>query len=87
VAGTRSHPALQLGVSPRGGIALLRAAQASALLAGRDYVLPDDIRRMALPVLTHRLLLTPESRMKGIVPEQVLHQIIASTPVPAGSKA
>ena len=87
VAGTRNHSALQLGVSPRGGIALLRAAQASALLAGRDYVLPDDIRRMALPVLTHRLLLTPESRMKGIVPEQVLHQIIASTPVPTGSKA
>lgn len=84
VQGTRSHPALQLGVSPRGGIALLRASQANAMLMGRDYVLPDDIRRMALPVLTHRLILTPESRMKGILPEQVLHQIIASTPVPAG---
>ena len=86
VAGTRNHPALQLGVSPRGAIALLRAAQTCALLAGRDYVLPDDIRRMALPVMTHRLLLTPEARMKGIVPGQLLHQIIASTPVPAGNK-
>lgn len=86
VAGTRNHPALQLGVSPRGGIALLRAAQASALLAGRDYVLPDDIRRMALPVMTHRLVLTPEARMKGIVPGQILHQIISATPVPTGHK-
>ena len=84
VAQTRSHPALQLGASPRGSIALLRAAQASALLSGRNYVLPDDIRRMALPVLSHRLILTPEARMKGISAQQVLTQLIETVPVPAG---
>ena len=81
---TRSHAALQLGASPRGSIALLRAAQACALLSGRDYVLPDDIRHMALPVLSHRLVLTPEARMKGISASQVLSQLIETVPVPTG---
>lgn len=81
-AHTRQMPALQLGVSPRGSIALLRAAQACAVLAGRDYVLPDDIRRMALPVLCHRLVLTPEARMKGITAEQLLIQLLSTLPVP-----
>lgn len=83
-ASTRNHPALQLGASPRGAIALLRAAQACALLSGRDYVLPDDIRRMALPVLSHRLILTPEARMKGISAQQVLAQLMDTVPVPTG---
>ena len=81
---TRNHPSLQLGASPRGSIALLRAAQACALLSGRDYVLPDDIRHMALPVLSHRLVLTPEARMKGISASQVLSQLIETVPVPTG---
>ena len=84
VAMTRGHAALQLGASPRGAIALLRAAQACALLSGRDYVLPDDIRRMALPVLSHRLILTPEARMKGVSAQQVLSQLIETVPVPTG---
>ena len=84
VANTRVHPALQLGASPRGSIALLKAAQACALLSGRDYVLPDDIRRMALPVLSHRLILTPEARMKGISAQQVLSQLLETVPVPTG---
>ena len=84
VSMTRNHPSLQLGASPRGSIALLRAAQACALLAGRDYVLPDDIRRMALPVLSHRLILTPEARMKGVSAQQVLSQLIDTVPVPTG---
>ena len=83
-AATRNHPALQLGASPRGAIALLRAAQACALLSGRDYVLPDDVRRMALPVLSHRLIITPEARMKGVTAEQTLTQVLASVPVPVG---
>ena len=83
-AATRNHPALQLGASPRGSIALLKAAQACALLSGRDYVLPDDIRRMALPVLSHRLILTPEARMKGISAQQVLSQLLDTVPVPTG---
>lgn len=81
---TRTHSALQLGASPRGSIALLRAAQACALLSGRDYVLPDDIRRMALPVLSHRLILTPEARMKGVSAQQVLSQLLDTVPVPTG---
>ena len=84
VAMTRGHAALQLGASPRGSIALLKAAQACALLSGRDYVLPDDIRRMALPVLSHRLILTPEARMKGVSAQQVLSQLIDTVPVPTG---
>ena len=81
---TRSHASLQLGASPRGSIALLRAAQACALLSGRDYVLPDDIRHMALPVLSHRLILTPEARMKGVSAQQVLSQLLDTVPVPTG---
>lgn len=81
-AATRSHPQLALGVSPRGGIALIRAAQACALMNDRDYVLPDDIRRMALPVLTHRLVLSPDARMKGQNASQLLIAILSSIPVP-----
>ena len=78
---TRSHPALLLGVSPRGAIALIRAAQACAMLAGRDYILPDDVKRMALPVLSHRLILTPEARMKGQSAQQILLSLLSSVPV------
>lgn len=81
-AATRSHPQLQLGASPRGAIALLKAAQACALLAGRDYVLPDDIRGMVLPVLCHRLILTPEARIKGMTAEQLMGDILKTVPVP-----
>ena len=81
-AATRKHAALQLGVSPRGAIALIRAAQACAVLAGRNYILPDDVRRMALPVLSHRLILSPEARMKGISAEGILSGLIQSLPVP-----
>ena len=84
VAMTRTHPALQLGASPRGSIALLRAAQACALLSSRDYVLPDDIRHMALPVLSLRLILTPEARMKGVSSQQLLAQLLETVPVPTG---
>ncbi len=81
-AATRKHPALALGASPRASIALLRAAQGCAVLAGRDYVLPDDIRRMALPVLSHRLILTPEARMKGQSAGQILLSLLGALPVP-----
>ena len=81
-ASTRQNPALQLGVSPRGAIALLRSAQACAVLAGRNYVLPDDVRRMALAVLSHRLILTPEARMKGFSAETILRQLMETLPIP-----
>ena len=79
---TRKHLALALGVSPRGAIALIRAAQGCAVLAGRDYILPDDVKRMALPVLSHRLILTPEARMKGQSAQQILLGLLSSVPVP-----
>lgn len=81
-AQTRQHPAIQLGVSPRGAIALVRAAQACAVLAGRDYILPDDVHHMALPVLSHRLILTPEARMKDYSAQALLSQLIDVIPVP-----
>lgn len=85
-ASTRQSNALQLGASPRGAIALVRAAQACAVLAGRDYILPDDVRHMALPVLSHRLILTPEARMKGFSAETILQQLIDALPVPGTRK-
>jgi MoxR-like ATPase len=85
-AHTRAHQALQLGVSPRGAIALLRAGQACAVLAGRDYVLPDDIRHVAFSVLSHRLVLTPEARMKGYSAENILKQLLDTLPVPGRIK-
>lgn len=85
-AATRNHNALSLGASPRGSIALLRAAQALALLSNRDYVVPDDVRRMALPVLTHRLVVTPEARMKGVNAAQVLTEIVNRLPVPVARR-
>jgi len=81
-AGTRRHPALQLGVSTRGAIALVRAAQASAMLAGRDYILPEDVQSMALPVLCHRMMLSPDARMKAITPERVVTGLLEAIQVP-----
>jgi len=79
---TRDHPDLSLGVSPRGSIFLMRASQAHALLRGRDYVIPDDVQDMVLPVLSHRLILKPESRLKDMTPERVLKSILNSVYVP-----
>ncbi|MDR0928527.1 MAG: MoxR family ATPase [Oscillospiraceae bacterium] len=81
-AGTRRHAALQLGVSTRGAIALTRAAQACALLAGRDFILPEDVQSMAAPVLTHRVMLSPEARMKNVSPEKVITGLLESIQVP-----
>ncbi len=80
-AATRSAPALQIGVSTRGAIALIKAAQACALLEDRDYIIPEDVQRMALPVLTHRLMLSPDARMKGVTAERVLTGILDTVPV------
>jgi MoxR-like ATPase len=65
VAFTRSHPKIYLGASPRAGLALVHASKALALLKGRDYVLPDDVRGLAPLVLGHRILLTPEAELEG----------------------
>ncbi len=79
---TRSHPAVLLGVSPRGGQYLYRAAKGEAFLQGRDYVLPDDIKAVIGPVFTHRLILKPEARLKGKDAAAVLKEILLTAPVP-----
>lgn len=86
VAATRTHPLLTLGASPRGSIALLRASQGCALLSGRDYVLPEDVKFMAVPVLAHRLVLSPEARMKGQTADGILSSLLSSVPVPVRLK-
>ncbi len=82
VAATRREPALQLGASTRAAIALIHGAQACALLAGRDYIIPEDVQHMAQAVLAHRLVLSPEARMKGSSAQGIVQKILASVPVP-----
>lgn len=79
---TRIHPALLLGISPRGSQHLYRAAKAAAFIQERDHVLPDDIKAMVLPVFTHRLILKPEARLKGTAAADVLREILQKTDVP-----
>jgi MoxR-like ATPase len=79
---TRSSSRLALGASPRSGIALLRVAKARALADGRDYVLPDDVKAIARPVLAHRLILAPEARSAGLTAEEIVGEAVEQTPVP-----
>jgi MoxR-like ATPase len=79
VARTRRHRAVELGASPRAGIALLKAARARALIHGRDYVVPDDLFALAEDVLLHRMRLNYESLAEGRTPQQVLQEILTST--------
>jgi MoxR-like ATPase len=82
---TRRRSDLALGVSPRAALGLLRAARARAASAGREYVVPDDIKALAVPVLEHRLALTPEAQLRGVDRRDVLHEVLASVPVPTRS--
>ncbi len=82
VSATRDHPDVYLGASPRGSLALFRTAQARALLAGRDYALPDDVKALAEPVLAHRLIINPASRIKNVDATRVIHDLLESLPVP-----
>ncbi len=85
VAGaTRRHPRLALGVSPRGTLSLLKASRALAAADGREYVLPDDLKALAGPVLEHRLLLTPEAQMGGVTRADVLAEVLSTVAVPTG---
>ena len=83
VRATRGNPSLRLGASPRGSLGLMRAGQALAAVRGRDYVLPDDIKALTVPVLAHRLILTEEERLRGETPAHFLQQILSQVPVPA----
>ena len=84
VSATRATPQIQLGASPRAALQLLRTARAIAALHGRDFVLPDDVRSLATPVLAHRLLLDADVRAAGQSAADVLSRLIALTPVPDG---
>jgi MoxR-like ATPase len=82
VRASRVHPSIELGVSPRGTLALYRAAQAFAAVHGRGYVLPDDVKQLAPAVLAHRLITSAQSRLRGRATQDVLAEIVASVPAP-----
>ena len=74
---TRNNQDILLGVSPRGSIALGRASQAFAYLAGRNYVLPEDVKSAAIPVLCHRIILNKEAKIRRVQPEEVIESILS----------
>jgi len=82
---TRNHPDLSLGVSPRGTLALLKAAQAFAAIRGRDYVIPEDIKTLVPLTLAHRLILKPEAELRGRSAQTILEDILEKTPLDLGS--
>ncbi|MFP5336237.1 MAG: AAA family ATPase [Actinomycetes bacterium] len=84
VTATRSHPDLRLGASPRSSLHLLRASRAAAALSGRDHVLPDDVQELAVPVLAHRLLLSADAQLARRTVTDVVDDVVARVPVPAG---
>ena len=82
VRATREHEAVELGVSPRGTLALYRTVQALAAVRGRGFVIPDDVKYLAPPVLTHRIIISPQTRLRGRRPEEVMAEIVGTVPVP-----
>jgi len=85
VHATRNHTDLALGASPRGSLSLFKTAQARAVLRGRDFVLPDDVKALAVPTLVHRLIVRPESALRGYTAARILGDILQSTPLDIGS--
>ncbi|MCL6541548.1 MAG: MoxR family ATPase [Roseiflexus sp.] len=86
VQATRTHADIALGASPRAAIGLYRAAQASALLDGRDYVIPDDVKALAAPVLAHRLIISPSARIRNVSAAEVIADVLKAVAVP-GARA
>lgn len=84
IQATRTHADLALGASPRGSLALFKAAQALAALRGRDFVLPDDVKEMAAPALVHRLIVRPESALRGYTAERIMHGLLEAIPLHIG---
>jgi MoxR-like ATPase len=82
---TRKHAEVSLGASPRGSLVLYRTAQARAAIAGRDYVIPDDIKALAPVCLAHRMIVSPSARIKDVTAESILSEILNSVPVPGAS--
>jgi MoxR-like ATPase len=83
VTGTREHPDVYLGASPRGSIALYRAAQAFAAMDGRDYVIPDDVKALAVAVLAHRLIVKSQASLREVDPDRIVREILEQTPIAA----
>jgi MoxR-like ATPase len=82
ISATRQHPQVEVGSSPRGSLALMRLSAARAAMFGRDFVLPDDIKEVAVPAIAHRLILAPDPWIKGIKPASVVEGIMNKIPVP-----
>ena len=82
IAGTRQHKGLRLGASPRASLALQHASQARAAMQGRAYVLPDDVKALAAPVLAHRIIIDSSARLRGKSRDSVIAEVVAATPVP-----
>lgn len=80
---TRTHPGLKLGLSPRAVLSMQRVARALAAASGRAFVIPDDVKALARPVLAHRIMLTPESQLSGTSPGQIIDEVVATVPVPS----
>ena len=81
---TRSHADISLGASPRASLAMYRGGQAIALIRGRDFVLPDDVKDLAQPMLSHRMIVSPAARMRGVSSPDVVETILEQIPVPGG---
>ena len=79
---TREHPRIAVGVSPRGGLALLKVSRSMALIHGRDFVIPDDVKMVTTDVLAHRVILNIEDILEGVKPEDVVEEIVSQVPVP-----
>lgn len=84
IRNTRENKDIYLGCSPRGSLALARAGQISAAMSGRDFVTPDDIKNLAVPVLSHRIIIQPSARLKNLTPDTILTDILFETDVPGG---
>ena len=82
VNATREHPDVYLGASPRGSLALYKTSRARAAILGRDYVIPDDIKALAMTTLAHRLIVSPSARIKEVDPRAVIEETLKSVPVP-----
>ena len=82
VAATREQEDISLGSSPRGSLSLFRGAQALAMIRGRDYVLPDDVKELAVPMLAHRIIAAAPARMRGITPEEIIENLVDKLAVP-----
>ncbi|WP_431124542.1 AAA family ATPase [Flagellimonas flava] len=82
ITNTRNHPHLYLGASPRASIATLAASKAFAAISGRDFVIPEDVKKALVPVLNHRVILTPEREMEGMTTENVINMIMESVEIP-----